>query len=283
MRVNETATIDHLQNFDGYYEFTSKIDNKTYEIDFRNGQIKSIVDLEDKTKEFDLEKANKLFAAKTKLSNIINMSSIEPKNLEEKTGKKKPKPTNPALWARAKAAARAKFDVYPSAYANGWAAKWYKSKGGGWRMSECSGTTECDCGCSESVVGQIFDTPDAGAIAQGGVGGGISSTAGSGYDFVGYAENKDTIIKEQRLKAVIKNLVREVLSEIKDVSGTKDEAKGKKWIQKAIHPGKKGALKKALGVKAGEKIPLEKLKTAAKQGGKVGQRARLALTLRKLK
>jgi hypothetical protein len=25
--------------------------------------------------------------------------------------------------------------VYPSAYANGWAAKWYKSHGGGWKKS----------------------------------------------------------------------------------------------------------------------------------------------------
>ena len=41
-------------------------------------------------------------------------------------------PTNPSLWSRAKAQARQKFDVYPSAYANAWAAKWYKSKGGGW-------------------------------------------------------------------------------------------------------------------------------------------------------
>jgi len=44
-------------------------------------------------------------------------------------------PTNPSLWSRAKSQARAKFDVYPSAYANGWAAKWYKSKGGGWKTS----------------------------------------------------------------------------------------------------------------------------------------------------
>ena len=69
-------------------------------------------------------------------------SSLEEALLDEKKrrkkgkGKRKPKPTNPALWARAKAAARSKFDVYPSAYANGWAARWYKSKGGGWRMSE---------------------------------------------------------------------------------------------------------------------------------------------------
>jgi hypothetical protein len=54
------------------------------------------------------------------------------------TEKKKPVPTNNPLWGRAKAAARSKFDVYPSAYANAWAAKWYKSHGGGWRMGKGS-------------------------------------------------------------------------------------------------------------------------------------------------
>lgn len=42
------------------------------------------------------------------------------------------KPKKPALWAAAKAAAKQKFDVYPSAYANAWAAKEYKRKGGTW-------------------------------------------------------------------------------------------------------------------------------------------------------
>jgi hypothetical protein len=42
-------------------------------------------------------------------------------------------PTSPEKWAQAKAQAKAKFDVYPSAYANGWAAKKYKAMGGGWR------------------------------------------------------------------------------------------------------------------------------------------------------
>ena len=46
------------------------------------------------------------------------------------------KPNNPALWSRAKSMAKQKFDVYPSAYANGWAAKYYKSKGGTWRKAE---------------------------------------------------------------------------------------------------------------------------------------------------
>ena len=52
-----------------------------------------------------------------------------------------------------------------------------------------------------------------------------------------------------------------------------------KWIQGAIkHP---GALHKELGVPAGEKIPAKKLAKAAKKGGKLGQRARLAETLKK--
>ena len=42
-------------------------------------------------------------------------------------------PTSPEKWARAKAQAKAKFAVYPSAYANGWASKKYKAMGGGWK------------------------------------------------------------------------------------------------------------------------------------------------------
>ena len=42
-------------------------------------------------------------------------------------------PTDPGKWAASKAAAKSKFDVYPSAYANGWAAKNYKKKGGRWK------------------------------------------------------------------------------------------------------------------------------------------------------
>jgi len=48
-------------------------------------------------------------------------------------------PTNPSLWSRAKAEAKRKFKVYPSAYANAWAAKEYKSKGGGWRKKKKKG------------------------------------------------------------------------------------------------------------------------------------------------
>jgi hypothetical protein len=46
----------------------------------------------------------------------------------------KPKPTNPKLWTQAKAQAKRRFDVWPSAYASGWAAGYYKRKGGKWKM-----------------------------------------------------------------------------------------------------------------------------------------------------
>ena len=52
------------------------------------------------------------------------------------TEKKKPVPTNKPLWGRAKAAARSKFDVYPSATAVSWAAKWYRSHGGEFSMPQ---------------------------------------------------------------------------------------------------------------------------------------------------
>jgi len=42
-------------------------------------------------------------------------------------------PTNPSLWSRAKTQAKKKFNVYPSAYANAWAAKWNNTKGGKWK------------------------------------------------------------------------------------------------------------------------------------------------------
>ena len=54
-----------------------------------------------------------------------------------------------------------------------------------------------------------------------------------------------------------------------------------KWIQKAIT--KPGALRKELGAKAGKPIPAKKLAKAAKAPGKMGQRARLAQTLKKMK
>ena len=58
--------------------------------------------------------------------------------------------------------------------------------------------------------------------------------------------------------------------------------RGKKnWIAGAIS--KSGALRKQLGAKPGKPIPAGKLEAAAKKPGKLGQRARLAMTLKGMK
>ena len=55
----------------------------------------------------------------------------------------------------------------------------------------------------------------------------------------------------------------------------------KNWIAGAIK--RPGALRESLGAKPGEKIPAGKLAKAAKQPGKMGQRARLAQTMKGFK
>ena len=67
--------------------------------------------------------------------------SEDMENLNEKNV-----PTSPEKWAQAKSQAKAKFDVYPSAYANGWAAKKYKAMGGGWKSVDESVKDKFDIG-----------------------------------------------------------------------------------------------------------------------------------------
>lgn len=55
----------------------------------------------------------------------------------------------------------------------------------------------------------------------------------------------------------------------------------KNWIKGAVK--KPGQLHRDLGVPQGEKIPAGKVEAAAKQKGKVGQRARFAKTMKGLK
>ena len=78
--------------------------------------------------------------------------------------KEENEPTNPSLWSKAKSMARSKFDVYPSAYANGWAAKWYKDHGGGWRTKkneqvQTSTPADREWGTDSLVAIYKHDTP----------------------------------------------------------------------------------------------------------------------------
>ena len=76
-----------------------------------------------------------------------NMENLEEKNV----------PTSPEKWAQAKSQAKAKFDVYPSAYANGWAAKKYKEMGGGWK---------CVSEDVEQIEEEQSDTSEKNEMAQ---------------------------------------------------------------------------------------------------------------------
>jgi hypothetical protein len=61
---------------------------------------------------------------------VSAMLKEETEHLDEE---KKNKPKSSKKWSSCIAQAKAKFDVYPSAYANAWAAKCYKGKGGKWK------------------------------------------------------------------------------------------------------------------------------------------------------
>ncbi len=68
---------------------------------------------------------NKLMSLKESLEESL---VSEGERLDEKNC-----PTDASKWSYYKSQAKKKFDVYPSAYANGWASKQYKSAGGGWK------------------------------------------------------------------------------------------------------------------------------------------------------
>jgi len=76
-------------------------------------------------------------------------------------------PTSPEKWAQAKAAAKLKFAVYPSAYANGWAAKKYKEMGGGWKsVSEESDSFKSFCDFHDSGIVEEEFTSDGNELYE---------------------------------------------------------------------------------------------------------------------
>lgn len=73
-------------------------------------------------------------AAKKRIDARIDALTAKRDAIAEKSSDNRP--NNPSLWQRAIAQAKRKFDVYPSAYANAWAAKWYKKQGGTWSKKD---------------------------------------------------------------------------------------------------------------------------------------------------
>ena len=58
---------------------------------------------------------------------------------------KSPTPTNKKLYAKVKAEAKKKFDVWPSAYASAWLTKEYKKRGGKYRGTTKNKVTQPTC------------------------------------------------------------------------------------------------------------------------------------------
>jgi hypothetical protein len=119
-------------------------------------------------------------------------------------------PTSPEKWAQAKAQAKAKFDVYPSAYANGWAAKKYKAMGGGWKS------------VSEETDNLPFtpDKPKKQSVVAGKYGKGYSTArhlARSAMQKQVEKMKKQPIKEESRKAAIVKDIM-------KKKKGTSDDA-----------------------------------------------------------
>ena len=98
----------------------------------------------------------------------------------------------------------------------------------------------------------------------------------------GPKSNSSETIKRKDVPEKIKEFKKGATRNVKIFEkGGSVKAKDGKWIQKAIK--KPGALRAQLGAKPGKPIPAGKLAKAAKAPGKLGQRARLAQTLKKMK
>ena len=98
---------------------------------------------------------------------------------------------------------------------------------------------------------------------------------------VGPVDPKGAWTKVQEMNLPPRNVKTKVSLTKDKQQGATSMAKGGKWIQKAIK--QPGALRAQLGAKPGKPIPAAKLAKAAKSKGKLGQRARLAQTLKKMR
>lgn len=137
------------QRMGGLYEDMGHILSRYYKIgEITEDQMKERLGIKE-TKEEDcgcdtVNEQAVVVSKRTENGNIVSVVKEEKDLNEQETalyefGKKfetlmeKNCPTDSGKWSSYKSQAKKKFDVYPSAYANGWAAKKYKAAGGGWK------------------------------------------------------------------------------------------------------------------------------------------------------
>lgn len=81
-----------------------------------------------------LEDKNKIAEANAVNEIFLKLAKKKKKTKKKSSGKNVP--NNPSLWAECQAEAKRKFEIFPSAYANGFASRRYKEKGGTWRKEK---------------------------------------------------------------------------------------------------------------------------------------------------
>lgn len=152
------------------------------------------------------------------------------------------KPNNPKLWAAKKAAAKAKFDVYPSAYANGWAVQQYNKAGGTWRKTNESLDEVMMTGLAAKAAGAV-----AGHVAKAAAAKAAPYVAGAAaaYGAKKYAQHK---IKKKRDQEMLNKAASQAVAQYKqdheNVQENKDKSDKTKKLTQLFRMGlaKKGEL-----------------------------------------
>jgi hypothetical protein len=120
--MNDISTGDFDDSFEDFTHVDMEDVKELLEMGLTSEQISIELDLSlDKVKQIvnSIKKNSYITDSNETFESLI----IEGKNV----------PTNSSLWSQCKSWAKSKYDVWPSAYACGAAAKRYKSKGGKWR------------------------------------------------------------------------------------------------------------------------------------------------------
>ena len=126
--ISENKDMMYLKKFESYsFEDFTHVDMEDVKDLLEEGLTAEQIAIE---LDFSLDKVKQIVDSIEKNSYMTDLSNetfesliIEGKNV----------PTNSSLWSQCKSWAKSKYDVWPSAYACGAAAKRYKSKGGKWK------------------------------------------------------------------------------------------------------------------------------------------------------
>jgi hypothetical protein len=249
----------------------NKIDGEDFKILRGEKKVKEEIDMDDRTKDTLVGREKTKQKDDVGPNSNAKVSKFKLKSEEAEQIDEKNVPTSPEKWAQAKSAAKSKFAVYPSAYANGWASKKYKSMGGGWRTEEVEQIDEL----SKDTLGSYLDKKKS-EYMKGKTQSGSKENA---KDIQNMGKAHDKMKKEEyTLKQMKERLEEPVLDELINEVMSKDASAGD-WIHDFVHSdnpkfaGKSDAKRKEMALAAyysknNEEVVQEGLKDAIKNVAK---------------